>query len=70
MNFKTGLIIFVLLFLVSCNEHEKQYSTYEIFGNGYQMECAFRQSAKCGVYLSECKDGREYQCLNNVIKVK
>lgn len=70
MNLKTGLIIFALLFLVSCSEQQKTYSTYEIFGNGYQMECASRQGAYCGVFLRDCKDGREYECLTNVVKVK
>lgn len=70
MKFKTGLIIFILLFLVSCNERQKTYSTYEIIGNGQHMECARRYHSNCGLDLYDCKDGQSYSCLTNVIKVK
>jgi hypothetical protein len=67
--FTLSLLISIILFSsVSCKKREKEYKTYSVFGNAYEMQCSQRDQFECGIRLSNCKDGRQYDCLQNVMQ--
>lgn len=56
-------LILVLLLCACCGGKFK-------LSNGTIVTCSYASVDHCGMYLGGCSDGNEYQCQNNVIKIK
>jgi uncharacterized membrane protein len=66
--FTISLLAGLIWYMVHSSQEGMPFLKYEF--NGQTDECKEMYSYNCGAYLSECKSGKEYKCVTNLVVLK